>query len=626
MNHRRDDCEDVLRAVAHDDILRLADAYPDRRVLELDIQAAHEHDPGLVDAILQSPDTMLEVLTSALQEYPAMDGAMSQAAVQLVNLPEDATLTVGEERVDELHACISLEGQVTKRSEVVPKLDVGVFECMRCGDRIRVDQPAFGTIREPRDCPQCEREGILSLSKTESEWVDYQKVRLQQPPEDALDGVTATIDIHLTDDLCASPDEDGVQAGMRATFTGRFQPVRQKGNTVHAKTLLANAFQAEEAAYDDVNTDAYETEIRALADQDDVVARLTDGIAPGHKGDVHIKEALVLQQFSGWSRTGPEGSYHRGNSHVFLIGDPGAGKTGLMEAVNEVAPRAAMTDGTGTSGAGLTAALVKDDFSDGEQWTIEAGTLPLAHEGIAVVDELDKGDDSDLDAIHTALESQRVYVSKAGKQATLPAETALLAAANPTGGHYDFTEHFAEQVNLQSPLLSRFDLTFVMTEKENPDQIRGIAEHMVENRTIAGKLDVGEDVTDEERAAVEAPVDQDLLTAYIAYARTHVQPLIRDPAVKDEIVEWYTALKEKLPDRDADDAPPLPVTARKIDAVCRLSEASARARLSHEIELADVERATRLIDRSLADIGIAPGDSASFGTVDDVDKGTVGLS
>jgi replicative DNA helicase Mcm len=218
-----------------------------------------------------------------------------------------------------------------------------------------------------------------------------------------------------------------------------------------------------------------------------------------------------------------------------------------------------------------------------------------------------------------------VYVSKAGKQATLPAETALLAAANPTGGHYDFTEHFAEQVGLQSPLLSRFDLVFVMTESQNPDHLETVASHMVDSRTTAGKLARGEELADAEREAIEPPIDRDVLTAYIAHARSQARPVIRDPAVKDRIVEWFLELKGKLPDRTDDDAPPLPVTARKLDAVCRLSEASARAAIREEITADDVERATRLIDRSLADIGIAPDGQATFGSADAVDAGEVGL-
>lgn len=625
MTSRRKQCEELLEQVAHEGLLALADHYPDRRTLELDVTAAANADQSLVEDVLRDPDRMLDVLTDAAREHPTLDRPLAQAHVRLSNLPDAHTLTVGEERVEELHRCIALEGQVTKRTEVLPKLDMGVFDCQRCGERLQVEQPAFGSIHEPRECPQCGPDGYLTLAERDSEWVDYQKVRLQQPPEEALDGVTATIDIHITGDLCASPDDDGVQAGMRATFVGQFEPVRVKGNTVHEKTLLGNNFRAEEQAYEDIDTDQYAADIEALAGRDDLYDRLIASLAPQHEGDLHVKEALMLQQFGGWSRTAPDGSYHRGNSHVFLIGDPGAGKTNLIEAVGEIAPRAAMTDGTGTSGAGLTAALVKDDFSEGEQWTIEAGTLPLAHEGIAVVDELDKGDDSDLDAIHTALESQRVYVSKAGKQATLPAETALLAAANPTGGHYDFTEHFAEQVGLQSPLLSRFDLVFVMTESQNPDHLETVASHMVDSRTTAGKLARGESLADVEREAIEPPIDSDVLTAYIAHARSQARPVIRTPAVKNRIVEWFLDLKGKLPDRTEDDAPPLPVTARKLDAVCRLSEASARAALREEITTDDVERATRLIDRSLADIGIAPDSQATFGSADTVDAGEVGL-
>jgi len=617
-----DCCEEALRAVAMDDLRELAATYPDGRSLSVDLQAVGDHDPDLVDDIVHDPDRLQETFEEAMQRLATVldkDTALAAAHVRFENPPANETVTVGDQRSQHLYRLIGLEGQVTKRTEINPKLHVGVFECLRCGMEHRIPQ-GFGTIDEPSMCEECGPEGFLKLNKQRSEWVDHQVVRLQQPPEDAIDGSTDNIDIHLTDDLCGQ-----VEGGQRATFAGEYRPVPNKGKTRHKKTVHGKGFTLEDGL-DDVDVAEHADEIDELRSADNTFEQLCAALAPGHRGDWHVKEALVLQMFGGWARSSPDGNYHRGDSHIYLIGDPGVGKSNLLRAVGEIAPRVAMTDGTGSSAAGLTAAITKDDFGD-EQWTIEAGTLVRANKGVAVVDELDKGDTADLEALHTALESQEVLVSKAGRHAHLPAKTSLLAAGNPLDGHFDPTKEFASQVDLQSPLLSRFDLIFTMRERVQEDKVNDVADHMVDTRQAAGKDARGEDLTEAELDAIQPDVEQDAITAYIAYARQHCRPVIRDQRIARQIKDYYTTLKMSLPNRyTSSDAPPLPVTARKVDAVQRLAEASARTEHRDEIIETDVERATRLTDRALADIGIEPGEDASLGrTPDSVDTGEVGL-
>lgn len=617
---------DVLESVSRDAIEEVAEAYPDVRSVSLDIVEARREDEHVARAVIRDPQSAQSTLEEALTESELVDKPLGRASVRFKNLPDEQTVSVGSERVREghLNALVAFEGQVSKRTEVLPKLDVGVFECFYCGNEQRVDQPPFGDIRTPFKCTGCEETGAFRLDDGLSEWTDYQLVRLQQPPEDAVDGATAHIDIHLEGDLCADPDAGGVACGMRATFIGEFQPVRERNSVVHQKTVVANNFIAEQAAFEDLDTELT-GDLRDLAERDDRYDVLLDALAPGHHGYRDAKEAVLWALFSGWSRTGPDGSFHRGNSHIYLIGDPGVGKSVLLEAAADLAPRAALTDGTGSSAAGLTASMVRDDFGESNAWTIQAGTLPLANNGVAVVDELDKGESEDLDALHTALESQEVRISKAGRRATLPAETTLLAAGNPTGGHYDPTRSFNNQVDLQSPLLSRFDLILVLRQKEDEDEIRSLAEHMTGNRQTAGRLALDEDVPESERESASAPVDRDVVTRYIAHARAHYQPLIRDPAVKDALVDWYTNLRTSIDERTGEAGPPLPVTARKLDAAVRLSEARARAHLRHEITLEDVREVTATIERSLADIGVAPDGSRAVGTAEDADPAEVGI-
>ena len=645
-------CRQVLEAVADRDIRDLAAGYPQERTLTLSWQdlAEFEQDSleqtklegervqedehgledvrGIASDVVARPEDTIEAFDDALRSYD-VDGVrtLARASVEIVDLPEGVTYPVGGFRPDEhIERLIALEGQITKRTEVNPKLTTAAFECFRCGELIRLPQPVYGSIREPHECPNLCDKPFFRRIDDKCEWTAYQKIRLQQPPEEAK-GESENIDVHLIGDLAGNPSVEG---GARTTFTGRLTP-DYTGDVVFEKSIVGHGFTVEEGGLEDVDLDEYAGVIDDLANDPNRFERLVASFAPGHEGNWVEKAALVLQMFGGWRRTAPDGTAHRGDSHIYLLGDPGTGKTNLLEAAYERAPRAAITDGTGSSAAGLTAALAKDDFGSGE-WTIEAGTLVRANKGVAIVDELDKGDTSDLDALHTALESQEVRVSKAGKNATLPARTALLAAGNPTGGHFDPTETFAEQVDLQSPLLSRFGLILTMRSEEDKEVVRDIANRIVRARTVAGKLDRGDDVDDSALEDVTADIEPQELAAYVTRAKQE-QPVPASEQVEQRMVEWYTQTKTSLPERYSSrmgegeyDGPPLPITARKLDALQRLAEASARMRLSSEVTLADVERVIPLVERSLADIGIAPRDNTAFGEVDeDVDAANVGV-
>ncbi|WP_042663470.1 minichromosome maintenance protein MCM [Haloferax sp. ATB1] len=621
--------EEVLNAVAIDDIYELANDYPEETRLELDWRAiarceAERDDSnlslasasGIASDLVARPETTLERLEDTVREFdvPGREKPMARASVSVVNLPDDATFDVGGfSPEDWIGRLLALEGQITKRTAVNPMVEKAAFECLRCGTMTYIPQHGFGALQEPHRCQGCEIQGPFRLNETQSEWTNYQKIRLQEPPENAR-GETEHIDIHLTGDLAGDPRVEG---GTRTTFFGRLNPV-YTGDVVFEKDLVGTGYTVEQGGFEAADLSEYEAVIDEVATAPNTFELLIDSFAPSHQGHRHVKEALVLQQFGGWARTGRDGAHHRGDSHMFLLGDPGTGKTLLLEAAYEVAPRGALTDGTGSSSAGLTASIVKDSFSS-EQFSIEAGTLVRANKGIAVVDELDKGETSDLDALHTALESQQVHVSKAGKNAMLPAETSLLAAGNPTGGHFDPSKDIADQVELKSPLLSRFDLIFTIRSEEDEAKIRDISEKMVSSRNRAGRRALGEDI-DEDDSGPSVRLNRDEFTAYITAAK-QVQPVVRDPAVAREIREWFVETKTSLPERYVTamgeqeyDGPPLPITARKLDALQRLSEASARIRLSETVEMVDVERAKPLIERSLADIGIAPADNSSFET------------
>ena len=257
-----------------------------------------------------------------------------------------------------------------------------------------------------------------------------------------------------------------------------------------------------------------------------------------------------------------------------------------------------------------TAAAVRDDFGDGQQWTLEAGALVLADKGIAAVDELDKMRSEDRSAMHQALEQQQISVNKAGINATLKSRCSLLGAANPKYGRFDQYEPIGEQIDLEPALISRFDLIFTVTDQPDPEHDARLAQHIIKTN-YAGELNTqreqlpSSEFTAEEVANVTdevAPeIDAELLRKYIAHAKRDCYPTMTEEA-KDLIEEFYVDLRSKGADEDA----PVPVTARKLEALVRLAEASARVRLSDTVEREDADRATDIVESCLQDIGVDP--------------------
>ncbi|NHN46404.1 helix-turn-helix domain-containing protein [Halostella sp. JP-L12] len=282
----------------------------------------------------------------------------------------------------------------------------------------------------------------------------------------------------------------------------------------------------------------------------------------------------------------------------------------MLSYIQNIAPRSVYTSGKGSSSAGLTAAAVRDDFGDGQQWTLEAGALVLADQGIAAVDELDKMAADDRSAMHEALEQQKISVSKAGINATLKSRCSLLGAANPKYGRFDQYESIGEQIDLEPALISRFDLIFTVTDQPDEEEDKNLAEHIL-TTNYAGELntqrnemaspDVSREEVEDVTEEVDPVIDAELLRKYVAYAKQNCHPRMTDEA-REAIRDFYVDLRAKGQDEDA----PVPVTARKLEALVRLAEASARVRLSDTVSLEDAERVIEIVRSCLQDIGVDP--------------------
>ncbi|HOP09654.1 MAG TPA: minichromosome maintenance protein MCM, partial [Candidatus Methanofastidiosa archaeon] len=484
----------------------------------------------------------------------------------------DATMCRGirDIRADDMHKLVQITAIVGRASEVKPELTEAVFECERCGEIIFIRQDS-NDFKKPIACinPTCGKTGPFKLLEDQSTFIDWQMLKVQERPESLRGGrMPQHINCFVRDDIV-----DKAQAGSRVTLTGILKTVQDSQfrvkKTTFSKYLDVNAIDVLEKDVDDtVITDEDEQNIIELANDSNVIPMITGSIAPAIYGLNDVKEAIALQLFSGVVRELPDGTRLRGDSNILLVGDPGVAKSQILQYVARLAPRSVYTSGKGTSTAGLTAAVVKDETTGG--WALEAGALVLADGGMACIDEIDKMSNDDRSSVHEAMEQQTISIAKAGIVATLNARSSILAAANPKLGRFDNYKGELEQIDLPPSLLSRFDLIFIMKDIPNNTEDERIAAHILKShRGLSEK--------------VMPKIDSEMMVKFISYAKKKVEPELSDEAEK-KLLEFYINLRRRGQESGA-----VPITARQLEALIRLSEARARMKLSDIVTEEDAD-------------------------------------
>jgi len=556
----------------------------ENKTISVDFEEFSAHSPELAENLIERPEETIQLLEVALEE---LEWAPNDSKVRFVSISKGQELFIRHIRSKHLGKMIGMEGVVRQASEVRPLVTNAKFECPSCGTIISVLQ-IDKKFKEPSRCSCGRRGGFKEIAK---DMVDAQVITIEEASDNLHGGEQPKrMTIFLKEDLVDPTMEMRTTPGSRVKIIGILKEIAITTGSGAMLTRFDLAVEANniipmDESFEDIDIDEEdERTIREIAANPNLIDKVVDSIAPSIWGHRDVKKALAFQLFGGVRKRRSDGTKMRGDVHVLLVGDPGVAKSVMLGFIAGVAPKARYVSGKGASGAGLTATVVKDEILKG--WGLEAGAMVLANKGIVCIDEFDKMEEEDRSAMHEAMEQQTVTISKATVQATLRAQTSVLAAANPKFGRFDPLQSIPKQVNLVPSLLSRFDAIFIMRDIPGRENDEAIATHVLMEHKQAAKHDV---------------IDKDLLRKYISYAKQKYSPVLGDEAIT-AIKDFYVGLRN-MPQIGDGPSKPIPIGARQLEAMVRLAEAHARMRLSDTVDVKDAIAAIDLTKSYLMQVG-----------------------
>ncbi|KAL9689261.1 hypothetical protein QQ045_033696 [Rhodiola kirilowii] len=581
---------------------------------------------ALYEQLEEAPKEALLCISAAVHQVLILEGSSGDSTqihkvnIRLHNYPE-SVISLKNLKAASIDRIVSVRGTVVKVSTVKPLVLQMPFECAKCSCKTIRNFPD-GKFSPPTSC------GMQGCKSRTFNPLRVQEIQRSENHEEGR--VPRTVECELTEDLV-----DTFIPGDVVTVTGIIKVInsymdigggKSKNKNQGLFYLYIEAVSVKnsksQTALEDPQNSKYVSGATELCDLfsfsmrdlefvgkfseeygSDTFRQILQSICPSIYGHELVKAGITLALFGGVRKHSMDQNKVpvRGDIHVIIVGDPGLGKSQLLQAAASVSPRGIYVCGNGTTNAGLTVAVVRDSMTN--DYAFEAGAMVLADGGLCCIDEFDKMT-AEHQALLEAMEQQCVSVAKAGLIASLSARTSVLAAANPVNGHYNRAKTVNENLKMSAALLSRFDLVFILLDK--PDELldKRVSDHIMSviSRNVPSidlSMNIGSLAArlrlDPNKDRDFIPLPSQLLRKYIAYARNFVFPRMSRPAA-DILQKFYLKLRDRSTSADS-----TPITARQLESLVRLAEARARVDLREEITAQDATEVVEIMKESLYD-------------------------
>ena len=553
--------------------------------------------PVIEEKFRESADEILVAFREAIHEMlkernpEYAEKIQHDIRARIANFPDERSLRqINSEVITKM---ISVSGMVVRASEVKPLAKEVTYKCLdKHTSKFTLLDGMSLNASVKCQTPNCKHTSLAIIPKA-SRFIDFQILRLQELPEDLPPGqLPHYVNVSIKQDLVdyARPGDRIVLTGIVRIEQERISGVSKSESALYRLRMDGNNVEfiggkglksSRRTEREEISPDE-EKIIKSLAKNPDIYDRLIASFAPHIRGHALFKEAILLLIVGSTQRVLTDGTKIRGDINVFLVGDPGTAKSEMLKFCARIAPRGLYTSGRGSTAAGLTAAVVKDASGI---FMLEAGAVVLGDQGLVCIDEFDKMRPEDRSALHEVMEQQSASIAKGGIVATLNARTSILAAANPMFGKYDIFKNIYENVNLPIPLLTRFDLVFIVRDIPSQEKDRNIAQHIISQHGSSGT-----DTT--------SLIDIDILTKYLSYAKRGEPALTKE--AENLIMEFYLKMRNISGD---DKENMITITPRQLEGLIRLATARARLLLKNKVEGEDADRAIYLFNEMLKNSG-----------------------
>jgi replicative DNA helicase Mcm len=552
--------------------------------LVIDCRKLSKHDVELAELLIDDPETTLKAASIAVSSIENHKNDFFY--IRLKNTPKSLTVPIRNIRKEHMGKLISIEGSIKNRTNVRPQITKARFECPSCGNIIDILQ-LDTEYREPTRCG-CGRKG--KFTNISNETLDVQYLSIEEPFDQLGDDtVPQRIAVMFKEDLTHPKNQADFIPGKPTQITGILKEVqlstKNKKSVKLDYIIEANNYKSLEDNLTKTKfTDKEIKEFKELSKDKNLYQKLIKSVAPHIHGHEKVKEAMLLFLAKGVSKESNDGKRTREYFNLLLMGDPGVAKSQLGNEINLLSWRSRKVVGKGASGPGLTASAEKDEVLN--MRVLSAGAIPLCNGGHVVIDEVDKMEKDVQSHLHESMEDGTITVNKSQIQGQLKARTAVFMIGNPKYGRYDIHAPIFGQIDLPKPLINRFDLMFPVRDTPTKESDIELADAVLNKHKDINK-------------ATERIIPLTLLKNYICYVALNIKPKLTDGAA-DELKTFFRKL------RNIGKSESLGITARQLDGLVRMSEASAKLHMRSEVAVDDAKIAIALMTYSLKCFGTDP--------------------